>query len=95
MVAVKIPRVSQAGRQTGRRQAIRWLWWMVFGVETGGMCGEEDESGEDLIKSSVFCGVPTFKYATLKHATLKHGHLNTGQINTRTPKHRSDKHTDT
>jgi len=26
--------------QRGRR-----LWWMLFGVETGGMYGEEDESG--------------------------------------------------
>ena len=33
-------RSKESGRQT-----IRQLWWMVFGVETGGRQGGEDESG--------------------------------------------------
>jgi len=30
-------------RELGR-QTVRWLWWMVFGVEMGREVGEEDES---------------------------------------------------
>jgi len=33
-------------RQGAKIQRVRWLWWMVFGVEMGGkLYEEEDESG--------------------------------------------------